>query len=242
MRKFEGNINGKIYTDESEFDKALLLIDDSGDMYVSYRYVSVPDSNNNTKSEDNKNEVECNKNYVSETQYVKNITNQKDIKISVELENAIKNASNKSDIKETVSKKITYFDNKISNNLLHINDLKSDYKKLEEKIKLIESQIKTLDDANNNYYLNKEYYTNINDLLDVVEPFEIKEECGCGCTYGECTCGCNDCKCTDDTDDKIKSLSIEDICNMTPYELTEYIKKMKVCSLSDLVECFLKKC
>lgn len=238
MRKFEGNINGKIYTDESEFDKALLLIDDSGDMYVSYRYVSVPDSNN-TKSEDIKNEVECNKNYVSENQYVKNITNQKDIKISAELENAIKNASNKSDIKETVSKKITYFDNKISNNLLHINDLKSDYKKLEEKIKLIESQIKTLDDANNNYYLNKEYYTNINDLLVEVEPFEIKEECGCGCKDGECTCGCDDCKCADD---KIKSLSIEDICNMTPYELTEYIKKMKVCSLSDLVDCFLKKC
>lgn len=239
MKKFEGNINGKIYTDESEFDKALLLIDDSGDMYVSYRYVSVPDSNNNTKSEDIKNEVECNKNYVSENQYVKNISNQKDIKISAELESAIKNASNKSDIKETVSKKITYFDNKISNNLLHINDLKSDYKKLEEKIKLIESQIKTLDDANNNYYLNKEYYTNINDLLVEVEPFEIKEECGCGCKDGECTCGCDDCKCADD---KIKSLSIEDICNMTPYELTEYIKKMKVCSLSDLVDCFLKKC
>lgn len=237
MKKFEGNINGKIYTDESEFDKALLLIDDRGDMYVSYRYVSVPDSNNNTKSEDNKNEVECNKNYVSEKQYVKNITNQKDIKISAELESAIKNASNKSDIKETVSKKITYFDNKISNNLLHINDLKSDYKKLEEKIKLIESQIKTLDDANNNYYLNKEYYTNINDLLVEVEHFEIKEECGC--KDGECTCGCDDCKCADD---KIKSLSIEDICNMTPYELTEYIKKMKVCSLSDLVDCFLKKC
>lgn len=239
MKKFEGNINGKIYTDESEFDKALLLIDDSGDMYVSYRYVSVPDSNNNTKSEDIKNEVECNKNYVSENQYVKNISNQKDIKISAELESAIKNASNKSDIKETVSKKITYFDNKISNNLLHINDLKSDYKKLEEKIKLIESQIKTLDDANNNYYLNKEYYTNINDLLVEVEPFEIKEECGCGCKDSECTCGCDDCKCADD---KIKSLSIEDICNMTPYELTEYIKKMKVCSLSDLVDCFLKKC
>ena len=237
MKKFEGNINGKIYTDESEFDKALLLIDDSGDMYVSSRYVSVPDSNNNTKSEDIKNEVECNKNYVSENQYVKNISNQKDIKISAELESAIKNASNKSDIKETVSKKITYFDNKISNNLLHINDLKSDYKKLEEKIKLIESQIKTLDDANNNYYLNKEYYTNINDLLVEVEPFEIKEECGC--KDGECTCGCDDCKCADD---KIKSLSIEDICNMTPYELTEYIKKMKVCSLSDLVDCFLKKC
>ena len=238
MRKFWGDINGKIYTDEKEFDKALLQMEDTGDMYVSYRYVSVPDSNNNTKSEDIKNEVECNKNCVSENQYVKNITNQKDIKISAELENAIKNASNKSDIKETVSKKITYFDNKISNNLLHINDLKSDYKKLEEKIKLIESQIKTLDDANNNYYLNKEYYTNINNLLEDVEPLEIKEECGCGCNDGECTCGCVDKR----VDDKIETLSIEDICNMTPYELTEYIKKMKVYSLSDLVDYFLKKC
>lgn len=237
MRKFEGNINGKIYTNENEFDKALLLIDDSGDMYVSYRYISVPDSNDNTKSEDIKNEVECN-NYVSENQYVKNITNQKDINIGAELENAIKNASNKSEIKEIVSKKITYFDNKISNNLLHINDLKSDYKKLEEKIKLIESQIKTLDDANNNYYLNKEYYTNINDLLvDDVEPFEIKEECEC--KDGECTCGCDDCK---RAADKIKSLSIEDIYNMTPYEFTKYLKEMKVCSLSDLVDYFLKKC
>ena len=32
-------------------------------------------------------------------------------------------------------------------------------------MKLINSQIKTLDDANNNYYLNKEYYTNIKNLF-----------------------------------------------------------------------------
>ena len=234
MKKFEGNINGKIYTDESEFDKALLLIDDSGDMYVSYRYVSVPDSNNNTKSEDNKNEVECNKNYVSENQYVKNISNQKDIKISAELESAIKNASNKSDIKETVSKKITYFDNKISNNLLHINDLKSDYKKLEEKIKLIESQIKTLDDANNNYYLNKEYYTNIRNLLDTEVSSSTNDDCGCN--KDMCSCGCV----YNTTEDSDKTLSIKDMYKMSPYDLAKYLSKKNICTLSDLVDYFIK--
>ena len=234
MKKFEGNINGKIYTDESEFDKALLLIDDSGDMYVSYRYVSVPDSNNNTKSEDNKNEVECNKNYVSENQYVKNISNQKDIKISAELESAIKNASNKSDIKETVSKKITYFDNKISNNLLHINDLKSDYKKLEEKIKLIESQIKTLDDANNNYYLNKEYYTNIRNLLDTEVSSSTNDDCGCN--KDMCSCGCV----YNTTEDSDKTLSIKDMYKMSPYDRAKYLSKKNICTLSDLVDYFIK--
>ena len=234
MKKFEGNINGKIYTDESEFDKALLLIDDSGDMYVSYRYVSVPDSNNNTKSEDNKNEVECNKNYVSENQYVKNISNQKDIKIIAELESAIKNASNKSDIKETVSKKITYFDNKISNNLLHINDLKSDYKKLEEKIKLIESQIKTLDDANNNYYLNKEYYTNIRNLLDTEVSSSTNDDCGCN--KDMCSCGCV----YNTTEDSDKTLSIKDMYKMSPYDLAKYLSKKNICTLSDLVDYFIK--
>ena len=38
--------------------------------------------------------------------------------------------------------------------ILHINELKSDYK----RVRRYNSQIQTLDDANNNYYLNKEYY------------------------------------------------------------------------------------
>ena len=43
MRKFEGIINGKCYTDESEFRKAISKLDleDNIDTYVSYKYVSV---------------------------------------------------------------------------------------------------------------------------------------------------------------------------------------------------------
>jgi hypothetical protein len=79
MKKFEGNINGKIYTDEKEFDKALSTLERSDNMYVSYRYVSVPDTKDETKLLESKNKnkaaIECNKNYVSENQYVRNINN-----------------------------------------------------------------------------------------------------------------------------------------------------------------------
>jgi hypothetical protein len=235
MRKFEGNINGKIYTDENEFDKALTLTENEGDVYVSYKYVSVPDDVDAPKlKSDRKNEIGCCKNNVSENEYVKTIASEKDVVIDAELANKIVNASNRSDIKDTVNKKITYFENKISNNLLHINDLKSDYKSLEEKIKLIENQIKTLDNANNNYYLNKEYYTNIHKLLYVEASSSTNDDCGC--EKDMCSCGCVD-NTTEDTD---KTLSIKDIYKMSPYDLAKYLNKKNIYTLSDLVEYFIK--
>lgn len=235
MRKFEGNINGKIYTDEKEFDKALATLKRTDDMYVSYRYVSVPGAMDCAKDEpkllENKNKtaIECNKNYVSEKQYVKNINNKKDVELDVELKNTLKCASNKSDIKRNVCKKIVDFDNKIEDNLLHINELKSDYKKLDEKMKIINAQIQTLDDANNNYYLNKEYYTNIKNLIDTpVDIPESKEKCACG----------DDCQCEDK--DKNKTLTLKDVYSMSPYDLAKFLNKRKIHTFADLVEYFLK--
>ena len=231
MRKFEGNINGKIYTDEKEFDKALATLERTDDMYVSYKYVSVPGAmdgiNDNLNQKDNKTAIECNKNYVAESQYVKNITNKNDVELDDELVNKIKVATNKSDIKHNVCKKIVDFDNKISDNLLHINELKCDYKKLDEKMKLINSQIQTLDDANNNYYLNKEYYTNIKNLLDT--PVDIHE------SKEECCCNSKSCKCND-------TISLKGVYNMSPYDLAKYLNKRKIFTLSDLVEYFIKNC
>lgn len=236
MRKFEGNINGKIYTDENEFDKALATLKRTDDMFVSYRYVSVPVAMDCAKDEPkllenkNKNAIDCNKYYVSESQYVKNINNKKDTELDIELENKLKCATNKSDIKRNVCKKIVDFDSKIGDNLLHINELKSDYKKLDEKMKIINAQIQTLDDANNNYYLNKEYYINIKNLLDTpVDIPESKEKCTCDCEDGECKC-----------EDKNKEISLKDVYNMSPYDLAKYLNKRKIYTLSDLVEYFLK--
>ena len=234
MRKFEGNINGKIYTDEKEFDKALSTLERTDNMFVSYRYVSVPDTKEEPKLLENKTKkntaIECNKNYVAESLYVKNINNKKDVELDVELENKLKVASNKSDIKRNVCKKIADFGNKIEDNLLHINELKSDYKKLDEKMKLINSQIQTLDDANNNYYLNKEYYTNIKNLLDTpVDIPETKEECNCGCDEDDCKCK-----------EKTTTPTLKDIYDMSPYDLAKYLNKRKIYTLADLVEYFLK--
>ena len=106
--------------------------------------------------------------------------------------NKLKFASNKSEIERNVYNKIEYFTNLINSNLLQINELKSEFKKLEEEIYLINSQIKTLDNANNNYYLNKEYYTNIAKYLEdeqtPVETQEKKESCDCG---DKCCDKCN---------------------------------------------------
>ena len=231
MRKFEGNINGKKYTDEKEFNKALLEWDGKEDMSVSYQYISVPDKKDETKLLDSNVCKECN-NFVAESDYVKNVSNKSDVELDSNLINKLKNASNKSDIELNVCKKINDFDNKISDNLLRINDLKADYKKYEESIKLINSQIKTLDDANNNYYLHKEYYTNIKDLfVTPVDDNKSKEESGCACG---CTC--------DECDNKKEMLSLMDLYSMTPQELAKYLKKKNIFNLADLVELFIKKC
>ena len=231
MRKFEGSINGKIYTDENEFNNAIAEMDDTCDICVSYKFVSVPDTNDDSNSYENMNNKESDeKNYISENQYIKNITNKNEVGLDLDLINKIKCASNKSDIKRNVCKRIVDFDNMIGDNLLHINELKSEYKKLDEKIKLINNQIKTLDDANNNYYLNKEYYTNIKDLLD--KPVDIPE------SKDECKCD-DKCKC-DEKNDMDELLSLKDIYNMTPYELAKYINKRKIYTLADLVEYFIK--
>ena len=234
MKKFEGNINGKIYTDKKEFDKALSTLEKTEDMYVSYKYVSVPDLEEFSKSLEskvkNKTAIESNKNYVSESRYVKAINDKKDVKLDDELVNVLKCASNKSDIKRNVCKKIVDFGNKIDDNKLHINELKSDYKILEDKMKLINDQIRALDDENNNYYLNKEYYTNIKNLLDT--PVYIPE------SKNICDCGDYVCKCDKKSDD---IFSLKDVYDMSPYELARYLNKRKIFTLSDLVEYFLKK-
>lgn len=238
MRKFEGIINGKFYTDESEFRKAISKLDleDNNDTYVSYRYVSVADDAKcdakcDSKSIESNINKECN-NIVSENEYVKNVVDNSGL--DVELIEKLKRASNKSDININVSKRIEDFDKKISDNLIFINELKDNYKKLEEKIKFIDNQIKTLDNANNNYYLNKEYYTNIKDLINenvVVDAPEVKEESCCVCDCGGC-----------EYDEKNKVLSIKDIYDMTPQELSKYFKKNKMDNLADLVDFFIKKC
>lgn len=231
MLKFKGNINGTVYTDEKEFNKAILEWDGKNNMSVSYQYISVPDEKDEDKLlESNVCNKEC-KNYVSESDYIKNISNKSDVELDSNLINKLKNASNKSDIELNVCKKINDFDTKISDNLLRINDLKSDYKKLDEKIKLINSQIKTLDNANNNYYLHKEYYTNIKDLFVTNVDANESKESGCKCDCGECKCN-----------EKKEIPSLKDIYHMTPQELAKYIKKNNIYNLADLVEFFIKNC
>ena len=246
MVKFEGNINGIVYTDEKEFFDVLSKLKKTDDLFVSYKYVSVPgaldddveqtdNSNRFQKSiwqTDNRNFVDYTK-YVRDNEYVRNITYKKDVNPDDELINKLKCASNKSEIRRNVYEKLEDFTNLISNNLLEINELKSEFKKLEEEIYLINSQIKTLDNANNNYYLNKEYYTNIlkyleNSLTPVIEKQEEKESCDC-----EDKC-CNKCNC----DDKILKTSFDESFAKTPREVLENINMY---NLSNLVDYFLKK-
>lgn len=226
MRKFEGIINGKSYTNYDEFNKALSLLEDTDNINVSYKYVSVPETKDEPKITESKINIDCDKNYVSENQYVKSVSDKKDVELDDTLVEKLKSASNKSDIKLVACRKIANFDSMIEDNLLHINELKTDCKKLEEKIKLINSQIKTLDDANNNYYLNKEYYTNIKNLIDTpttTNGTETKKECGCKCEKEDTT------------------IPLNEIYDMAESELEKYLNKNNIHTISDLAEYFLKK-
>ena len=245
MTKFEGNINGINYTDEKEFFDDLSKLKKTDDLCVSYRYISVPgalddnieqtdNSNRFQKSvwkTDNRNFIDYTK-YVRDNEYVRNITQKNDVNPDDELINKLKFASNKSEIERNVYNKIEYFTNLINSNLLQINELKSEFKKLEEEIYLINSQIKTLDNANNNYYLNREYYTNIAKYLEdeqtPVETQEKKESCDCG---DKC---CDKCNCNDKN---LKTL-LDDCLVMTPRDVLENLSNY---NLSDLVDYFLKK-
>lgn len=218
MRKFEGNINGTVYTDEIAFNKAIADWDGTSDMSVSYHYTYISDEKDESKQIDSNHKNDCD-NIVSENQYVKSINNKKDVELDDELIGKLKNASNKSEIKRNVCKKIDDFDNIIKDNILYVNELKTEYKKLDEKMELINKQIKTLDDVNNNYYLQKEYYTNIKNLID---DNKVKEDSGCECV-------CCDSK-------KI----FNKIYEMTPQELAKYINKNKIYNLDYLVDHFLK--
>lgn len=230
MRKFEGNINGKIYTDEKEFDKAVLSLykmrDNTSNVYVSYKYINVPDDND--KNESNERD-ENTSTYVSEKQYVKNINNKKDVDIDADTMNKLKNASNKSEIKNNIKMRIASFDDKISGNLLRIHDLKLEYLKLDEKIKLIDDQIKNLNAANNKYQLNIDYYKNIRNILECEDnKLEEKEECEC-----DCECKGDECKCKDNdvTKDIVKK----------PYDIPNYLIENNIHTLSDLIDWFLTK-
>ena len=78
--------------------------------------------------------------------------------------------------------------------------------------------------------MNKEYYTNIKNLLDTpVDIPETKEECNCGCDEA-------DCKCKENT----TTPTLKDIYDMSPYDLAKYLNKRKIYTLADLVEYFLK--
>ena len=134
MVKFEGKINGINYTDEKEFFDVLSKLKKTDDLCVSYRYVSVPGIlDDKIEQTDNRNFIDYTK-YVRDNEYVRNITYKNDVNPDNELINKLKCASNKSEIKSNVYKKLEEFTNLISSNLLKINELKSDYKKLEEII------------------------------------------------------------------------------------------------------------
>jgi hypothetical protein len=251
MVKFEGNINGKVYTDEKEFNEALSKIDKEDGLHVSYRYVSVPGIFDE-ETRDNRNFIDYNNSknqyirnitrYVSKDQYERNITNENDVIPDDELISKLKQASNKTEIKRDLYNKIDDLTLKISSNLVHLNELKSDYKKLEDKInsinaqiKIIESQVKTLEDANNNYYLNKEYYTIIVNKLEEPQYSDSQEEK----EICERDCKCDGkCKCQDKNEFELDGK----IVNKTREIFDKFDNaNFNIHKLSDLVEYFLNK-
>ena len=135
MLKFEGTINGKVYTDEKEFNEALAKLDKTDYRCISYRYVSVPGifDTDDKEQRDNRNFIEYNKN-IDEGQYVRNITNEDDVVPEKHLIDKLKSASNKLDIKNNVCKKIDEFDKRVKTVVVFDNGIIIETEKLKYKV------------------------------------------------------------------------------------------------------------
>lgn len=169
MKKFVGNVNGKTFDNEEDFQKAVSEavknMDDNLSISSYYKYSS--------DEEDEKKELADDPKFVSVHEYflgdkTPDVKDGTTIEYNVpdELKTRIKEASNRNDIK----KSLDYHINKLQDN---IKKLQSDLEDTQDRIYQLQETLKEGIDKLNDTKARNEYYSK---LMDIIKGCELEEE------------------------------------------------------------------
>ena len=169
MKKFVGNVNGKSFDNEEDFNKEAkeAIKKNDGTLSISSYYSYTSDSVEENKDDDKS---------VSATEYLigdrkpdKVTSDSVEYKVSDELVTRIKEASNKDIIKKNVERHV--------NNLVDsIQNYSKSVDKLEHEIESLQKRLYEKIDVQKELKGKRKYYNAILDYLDEPEVEETKEE------------------------------------------------------------------
>ena len=173
MKKFIGNVNGKSFDNEEDFNKAAdeAIKKNDGNLSISSYYSYTSDDNDVKKIEDKKDDK-----FVSTYEYFlgnkkpDNVTSDSvEYEVPESLVQRIKEASNKDSIRKNVEYHRNYLVDGMSKQSMEIDDLQSDIEHLQKRLyDKIHDQ--------NDLQGRRRYYNTILDILDEAEAEEPKEE------------------------------------------------------------------
>lgn len=169
MKKFVGNVNGKSFDNEEDFNKEAkeAIKKNDGTLSISSYYSYTSDSVEENKDDDK---------FVSTSEYLiggrkpdKVTSDSVEYKVSDELVTRIKEASNKDIIRKNVERHV--------NNLVDsIQNYSKSVDKLEHEIESLQKSLYEKIDVQKELKGKRKYYNTILDYLDEPEVEETKEE------------------------------------------------------------------
>ena len=169
MKKFVGNVNGKSFDNEEDFNKEAkeAIKKNDGTLSISSYYSYTSDSVEENKDDDK---------FVSTSEYLigdrkpdKVTSDSVEYKVSDELVTRIKEASNKDIIRKNVERHV--------NNLVDsIQNYSKSVDKLEHEIESLQKRLYEKIDVQKELKGKRKYYNTILDYLDEPEVEETKEE------------------------------------------------------------------
>lgn len=172
MKKFVGNVNGKSFDNEEDFNKAAdeAIRKNDGNLSISSYYSYISDDDKEDEKDDNDDKFVSTYEYFLGNKKPDNVTSDSvEYEVPESLVQRIKEASNKDSIRKNVEYHRNYLVDGMSKQSVEIDDLQSDIEHLQKRLyDKIHDQ--------NDLQGRRRYYNTILDILDEAEAEETKEE------------------------------------------------------------------
>lgn len=167
MKKFVGNVNGKTFDNETDFNAAAKEAIKSNDGHLSISsYYSYDDKNSNKIEDKGEQKLKTKKTSLNKEDYI--LVNQKPdsingYEVSSDLYEKLINADNKDEIRKTVEKLLTSFENSSK-------DVEKSIKNLEIDLEAIQDELYEKREYAKDLKWRKLYYNEIKNVLDKKVP------------------------------------------------------------------------